>query len=169
MIFSTPEFWVFIAFMLFLGSVGRKAFTFLARSLDQHSQKVEQRLAEAQRLHDEALSLLKTYQKKHEEALEQAAQILAFAEAEAMEFKKTKEHDFKLFLVQKEKSLLERIAIEKEETKLKLQKQAVDKAVEIVQRLLSKDMREKKKLTQTALEEISALSLSPLQRNFEKL
>ena len=113
--FSTPEFWVFIAFILFLGAVGKRAFAFLTQSLDEHSRKVAHQFEEAQRLHDEALSLLQSYKKKHEEAIEQATKIVSYAETEALESKKSSEREFEKFIASKEKALTERMAIEKEE------------------------------------------------------
>lgn len=159
--FSTPEFWVFIAFLLFLGVFGKKGITFLVEILDKHTQKVAKQLEEAQHLHDEALSLLKSYKKKREEALEQAEKILEVAKLEAEEFKKSSEAEFEKFLDQKEKALLDRIAIETEETKAKLKMQAVDEALAIVEHVLSNDLKERKKLTKDALKEMSALALSP--------
>jgi len=159
--YATPEFWVFIAFILFLGAVGKRAFIFLTQSLDEHSRKIAHQLEEAQRLHDEALSLLNSYKKKHEEATEQAAKIVSYAEAEALEFKKSSEEEFEKFMVSKEKALAERMAIEKEEAKSKLRQQAVDEAFTIIEKLLSKELKEKKKLTEASLKEISELVQKP--------
>lgn len=155
--YSTPEFWVFIAFVLFFGAVGKRVFAFLTQSLDEHSRKVAHQLEEAQRLHDEALSLLNSYKKKHKDAIEQAAKIVAHAEAEALEFKKSSEQEFKKFMANKEKALTERLAIAKEEAKNKLRQQAVDEALTIVENLLSKHPKEKKKFTDASLEEVSRL------------
>jgi F-type H+-transporting ATPase subunit b len=157
--FSTPEFWVFIAFLLFLCAVGKKAYHFLTESLDAHSRKVAQQLEEAQRLHDEALSLLSAYKEKHKEAVEQAKKIISFAEAEAQEFKKTSEEEFEKFVTQKEKALLERISNDKEEAKSKLKQQITDEALKIVEDVLSKEKEEKKKFTDAALKEITGMSL----------
>lgn len=159
--FSTPEFWVLIAFLLLLGGIGKRAFVSLTKTLDDHRQKIAQQVEEAQRLHDEALSLLHSYKKKSQEAEKQAEQIISFAEAEAKEFKKTSEGDFKKFMVQKEKALLERLNIEKEETKSKLIQEATEKALSLVEQFLAKAPKEKKKLTHTALKEMRALPLNP--------
>jgi len=155
--YATPEFWVFIAFVVFLGAVGKRAFAFLTQSLDEHSRTVAHQIEEAQRLHDEALSLLNSYKKKHEEALKQAAKIVSYAESEALEFKKSSEREFEKFIASKEKALTERMAIEKEEARSKLRQQAVDEAFIIVDKLLSKELKEKKKLTEASLKEISKL------------
>lgn len=157
--FSTPEFWVFISFVLFVGFFGKRGAVFVTQRLDQHHQKITQELDEAQRLHDEALSLLNSYKKKHEEALEQANKIMALAEKEALAFKKSSEEEFKKRLAQKEKALLERIALETEEAKSKLRDQAAEEAFAIVEGLLSKDPKECKKLTKASLKEISTLDL----------
>jgi F-type H+-transporting ATPase subunit b len=155
--FSTPEFWVFIAFVLLLGGLGRRGFSFATQTLDEHRKKIVQQLNEAQRLHDEALSLLNAYKKKHEDALEQAAKIISYAEKEAQEFKKSSKQEFELFIHQKEKVFLERIALEKEETKTKLRQQAVDEALKIVERHLLAEKKEREKLTTASLKEILTL------------
>jgi len=160
--YSTPEFWVFIAFVLFLGAVGKRAFAFLTQSLDEHSRKVAHQLEEAQRLHDEALSLLNSYKQKHRDAIEQAAKIVAYAEAEALEFKKSSEHEFEKFMTNKEKALQTRMMIEREETKNKLRQQAVDEALIIVEKVLSGEPKEKKKLTEASLKEIEKLVQKPI-------
>lgn len=157
--FSTPEFWVFIAFLLFLCIVGKKAYHFLAESLDAHSRKVAQQLEEAQRLHDEALSLLNSYKEKHKEAALQAEKIISFARAEAQELKKTHEHEFEKFMAQKEKSLLERIANDKEEAKSKIKTQIMNEALKIVKHVLSTKEEEKKKLTHAALQDVAKMPL----------
>ena len=156
--FSTPEFWVFIAFILFLAVFGKKALAFLTQSLDEHSRKITHQLETAQRLHDEALSLLNSYKEKHKEAIEQAGKIVAFAENEALEFKKTSEHEFEKFMTNKEKAFLERIAREKEEANSKLRQRAVDEALAIVENVLITSPKEKKKLTDAALKDILSLA-----------
>jgi len=162
--FSTPEFWVFIAFVLLIVGAGKRVFTLLTKSLDEHSQKVAHQLKDAQRLHDEALSLLNTYKKKHQEATEQAAKIISFSESEALSFKKSSEEEFEKFLIQKEKTFSERMAIEMEEAKSKLRKQAADEALVIVENLLSKEKKERTKLTDASLKEIALLTPRPQQR-----
>lgn len=157
----TPDFWVFIAFVLFIGGIGKKALSFLKQSLDEHSYKVAHQLEEAQRLHDEALKLLNSYKIKHKDAIEQANKIIAFAESEALEFKKTSEQAFEKLVLQKESALRERLAIENEEAKTKLQKQAVDEAFAIVERILLKEQKLKENLTKSSLKKISTLTIKP--------
>lgn len=157
--FTSPEFWVFVAFIIFLGLFGKRAFLFLIQILDDHRDKVAQQLNEAQRLHDEAQSLLESYQKKHDEAVEQSKKIIAFAEAEANAFKIANQTEFERFMTSKEKTLLERIAVEKEEVISHLREQALDEAIALVENLFAKDSKERSQLTEDSLKEISKLSL----------
>src|SRR5271167_3011582 len=113
--FSTPEFWVFIAFILLFATFGKRVYIFVTQTLDQHSRKVADQLAKAESLHNEALSLLNSYKKKHEEAEDQAAKIISHAELEAKELKKASERELEKFIAQKEKTMIERIAREQEE------------------------------------------------------
>jgi len=152
---ATAEFWVFIAFLLFIGVFGKKVFEFLTQSLDAYRQKITQDLEKAQTLHDEALSLLSSYKKKHEDAIKQAEEIMSYAEKEALEFKRSSEQEFEKFVTQKEKALLERIAVKNEESKMKLRKEAIGEAISIVEHVLSKDTAQKKKINNSALKEIS--------------
>ncbi len=155
--FSTPEFWVFIAFVLLIASFGKRAYIFVTQTLDQHSQKVTDQLAKAESLHDEAQSLLNSYKKKHEEALEQANKIIAYAEREALELKQTSERELEKFIAQKEKALHERMNIEREEMKAKLISEATDEALKIVERVLAKSPADLKTLTEASLKEVAKL------------
>ncbi len=157
---STPEFWVFIAFILFLGMAGKKMAVSLNQLINGHRQKISQRIEEVERLHDEALSLLESYKKKHHDSIEQAAKIMAFAEKDALDFKKTSEEEFEKFMAQKEKAFLERLAIENEEAKSKLRKEAAEEALALVEHFLARNPEEKKKLMETSLKEISTLASS---------
>ena len=80
-----PEFWVAVAFVIFLGlmayvGVHRKA----VAVLDQRSARIKAELDEARRLRDEAQKLLAEYQRKQGEAQREAeAQALADVKAAA--------------------------------------------------------------------------------------
>ncbi len=164
--FKTPEFWVLIAFVLFLLAFGKKIWAFLTQSLDEHRNKISRQLEEAERLQGEALSLLEAYKQKHEEALKQAAEIIAFAEEEALTLKKEKEREFDQFMKQREKALFERMENEKEETKADFRKQILEEAIVHIERFLGAQKDETKKLTENSLKEITDISLFP--KNFLK-
>lgn len=159
MMFSTPEFWVFISFLLFLGIFGKKGLSYLTQMLNNHREKITRQLEEAQHLHDEALSLLNSYKKKHDEALLHAEKIISEAESEALEFKKSSFQELDKLLAEKEKSILERIAIEKAEAKTNLKNQIVEEAIQIVEKTLQKEKKSQKEITKNALKKMSKLDL----------
>lgn len=156
--FETPDFWVLIAFILFLLFFGKKILSFLRQMLDEHQKKITHQIDEAIRLHDEAFNLLETYKKKHKETLKQAEDIISFAKEEANTLKREKEREFEKFMKQREKTLKERIKNEKEEAIAALRNQVLDEALEKVEAFLATQPDEKKKLTQAALQEIEGLS-----------
>lgn len=152
--FSSPEFWVLVAFFLLLAVFGKRAFRYFIQSLDDYQQKVTHQLREAERLHDEAFSLLNSYKTKHKEAYAQVEKLLAFAEEEAKEVKKTAEKEFQDFMKHKEKAMSEKLAIEKEETFAKLRRQVTMEALAIVEEVLLKNKDLREKVTKDALKKI---------------
>ena len=81
---STPEFWVAVSFFLFLGLLAYLGVPkLLTKSLDERASGIEKELAEAKRLREEAQELVATYQRKQEEAMREAEQIVTQAHEEA--------------------------------------------------------------------------------------
>jgi F-type H+-transporting ATPase subunit b len=79
-----PEFWVAVAFVLFLGVIIYSgAHKKILDALDQRSARIKAELDEARRLRDEAGKLLAEYQRKQREAEREAEAIIAEAKAEA--------------------------------------------------------------------------------------
>jgi F-type H+-transporting ATPase subunit b len=83
-VLNTPEFWVAVAFVLFIALlfyVG--AFKKAAEALDQRSARIKAELDEARRLREEAQKLLAEYQRRQGEAEREAEAIVTEAKAEA--------------------------------------------------------------------------------------
>jgi F-type H+-transporting ATPase subunit b len=156
--FSTPEFWVFVAFCLLIGAFGKRAYVFATQTLDQHSQKITDQIAKAEALYEEAQSLLNSYKQKHEDAEKQAAEIISHAERDAQEYKSNSEREFELFIKQKEKALVERLMIQQEEAKLKLRKEATEEAVRRVEELIASSPDIQKKIKDISLKDIMGVT-----------
>src|ERR1700731_1122419 len=78
------EFWVAVAFVVFLGGLIYLGVHEMAlKYIDQRRDKIKAELDEARRLKEEAQALLAQYQRKQREAEQEAAAILAGATAEA--------------------------------------------------------------------------------------
>jgi len=82
--FDDPEFWVLLAFVIFLGVLVKFGVPKMALSaLDERSDRIKQALDEAHRLRSEAQAVLAQYQKKREEAEKEAQAIIVSARVEA--------------------------------------------------------------------------------------
>jgi F-type H+-transporting ATPase subunit b len=78
------EFWVAIAFVLFISVLGYfGVHKLILSSVDQRRDRIKADLDEARRLKEEAQALLAEYQHKQSEAEQEAAAIVAGAKAEA--------------------------------------------------------------------------------------
>jgi F-type H+-transporting ATPase subunit b len=78
------EFWVAVAFVVFLGGlIYLGAHEMMIKFIDQRRDRIKAELDEARRLKEEAQALLTQYQRKQREAEQEAAGIIAGAAAEA--------------------------------------------------------------------------------------
>ncbi len=83
-LFQEAEFWVGVAFLIFLGlMVWLKVPGMAVKHLDSRAEKIRAELAEAERLRKEAEELLASIRARREQAEKQAVELLASAEAEA--------------------------------------------------------------------------------------
>ncbi len=77
------NFWILIAFVTFFGVFGRKAWAAIKTTLDGRRDKIQAELDEAQRLREEAQSVLADYERKKREAEDEAQKMVEFAKVEA--------------------------------------------------------------------------------------
>ena len=78
------EFWVAVAFVAFLGvMIYVGAHEIMVKGIDRRRDRIKAELDDALRLKQEAQALLAQYQRKQREAVEEAAQIVSGATAEA--------------------------------------------------------------------------------------
>ena len=83
--------WVAVGFVVFIALVWRKAGAAIGGMLDERSAKIRANLEEAKTLRDEAVAELKTYQRLHREAADEAKAIVKAAEATADRIRETAE------------------------------------------------------------------------------
>ena len=113
-LYSTPwqhgSFWVFIAIVIFAGLAGRKIVGAVNKLLDARTQGVKDSLDEAARLKEEAEAMLQDAKTRQAQALEDAKQILAFAQAEAARMAAGLAEEAEATAKRREHMALERIA-----------------------------------------------------------
>ncbi|MDP6350908.1 MAG: F0F1 ATP synthase subunit B [Alphaproteobacteria bacterium] len=82
-LFENPEFWVLVAFVVFVAAVAKKGYVTITGLLDARADKIRDELDEAVRLREEAQNLLARHQRQQREAAAEAEAVLAQAEKEA--------------------------------------------------------------------------------------
>src|SRR5438552_16866675 len=88
------EFWVAVAFVIFVGVlIYFRVHTLAIDAIDGRRARIETELGEARRLREEAQALLAQYQHKQREAEAEAADIIAGARSEERRVGKEGEHD----------------------------------------------------------------------------
>lgn len=88
------KFWVAVSFVIFVAAVARPVGRLIAAGLDKRSQQIKEELDNAVKLREEAQALLASFQRKQRDAIKEAEDIIARAQAEA-----------DIMLVQAEKAL----------------------------------------------------------------
>ena len=143
-IFGSPEFWVLIAFIIFVVLVAKPVGRRLSATLDQRSARIKATLDQAQRLRDEAQALLAENQRRQRDAVKEAADILAHARDEAVRLKREATSHFEAATARREKLALEKIAQAEAQAVAEVRGQAVDLAMAATTRLLGEAMDDRR-------------------------
>ena len=143
-LFAEAEFWVAVAFVVFVALIARKAFNALAALLDARSARIAQSIHQAERLRAEAETALATHQQKQQEALKEAQAIVAQARVEAERLKTKAASDLEKQLAQQEKHALERIAQAEQKALDEVRNVAVDVAIAAARAVLKEQIGQTK-------------------------
>jgi F-type H+-transporting ATPase subunit b len=134
------EFWVLVAFIVFVGLIVWKARKALVGGLDARGARIKAEIDEAQRLRDEAQSLLADYQKKQREAMGEAQAMIKQAEEEAKRLKAKAEAELAAALKRREQQALDRIAQAEAQALAEVRNLAADLAVAATQKILTEKL-----------------------------
>lgn len=129
-------FWVAIAFVIFLALALRPGVKALTTMLDERAARIRSDLDEAQRLREEAQTLLATYQRRQRDALKDAEAILEHARDEADRLRRTAVTDLDAALARREAQAMDRIAQARQAAIQDVRNQAVDVAIAAAERIL---------------------------------
>jgi F-type H+-transporting ATPase subunit b len=100
--FANETFWVAVAFVIFLGLMAYyRVPGKLIAVLDERAARIRKELEEAQRLRQEAQTLLTDYQRKQRNAAKEAEAIIARAEIDARRMTQAAETEFKAQLARR--------------------------------------------------------------------
>ncbi len=152
------EFWVTVSFIGFVLLAFRPTFKAIATHLDARSAQIASELAEARRLREEAQALLASYQKKQQESLREADEILAAAKEEVALISKQSENDINQAVEKRMKSAMEKIAQSETKALQDVQNHVVDIAIAAARAIINDY------LVNTGNDEIIKQTASELER-----
>ena len=109
---NEPEFWVLLAFVLFVGLFAKNIWKLLAGVLDSRSDKIRSELNAAKNLRAEAEAVLALYKQKQLEFAKEAQDILTKAKEDAYNNTKLAQAELKIALDARMKNALEKISQE---------------------------------------------------------
>ena len=155
-LFRDPEFWVLTGFLIFFLLLGRLGWRLLKGGLDTRAKQVGEQLEEARRLRQEAQALLDNYRAKQEQALKDAADIVAAAKEEAEIMRREGEETLKRSLAAREAQAKDRIAQAEQAAIQSVRARAVEIAVRAATGLMSEtiDQTRAGALVDQAIEEL---------------
>lgn len=140
--FATPEFWVAVSFVIFLGIVWKAgAFRSMIGALDNRGQRVRHELDEAKRLREEASALLAEYQKKRGAAEQEAEEIVSNARAEAERVAREASERLTDFVKRRTEAAEFRIAQAEAQATQDVRNVAADAAIQVSETVLRDQLR----------------------------
>jgi F-type H+-transporting ATPase subunit b len=138
--FSSPEFWVAVAFFIFVGLVVWKGLKPILAALDARSARIRQQIEEARSLRAEAERALGEANRKVRDATRETEGILAQARSEAERLRKQSAETLEATLKRREQNALDKIAQAETRAVDEVRARAVEVAVAATARLLSEQM-----------------------------
>lgn len=151
-----PTFWTLIAFILLIVLLFRPIKKALLSALDGRIEEIRNEVEEAQRLREEAQTLLASYQRKQREAAQEAEDILKQARDEAELHRQATERAMAEHLKRQEELAVEKIAQAEASAVQEVRDVAVELAVAATEKILTEkvsgDLSDK--LVDQAIQEI---------------
>jgi F-type H+-transporting ATPase subunit b len=107
---QVAEFWVALAFIIFVAIAFKPARKAILSMLDDRAERIRGELEEAQRLREEAQSLLAGYQRRQRDALKEAEAIVAHAREEAERLRASAAAELESSMRRREAQAMDKIA-----------------------------------------------------------
>ena len=141
---AEPEFWVAVAFVIFLGVLVYVGVPkMLLDALDDRAKRVQAELDEARRLKEEAQTLLAEYKAKQRQADEEAAAIIEGAKAEAERIAAESKIKMEDFVARRTKMAETKIAQAEAQAIADVRAAAADAAVSAAEKILTESVKGK--------------------------
>ena len=137
---ENPTFWVAVSLVIFLAIVWIKGRPAISQGIGAKIDAIRAEIEEAERLKEEALSLLAQYQRQHREALEQAEAIIENAKAEAKRIKAQATKRMDEQLARREAQAMDKIRQAEETAVKEVRAAAVELALAAAETVLVKEI-----------------------------
>jgi F-type H+-transporting ATPase subunit b len=142
--FAEPEFWVAVAFVIFLGILVYAGVPkMLLSALDDRGKRVQAELDEARRLKEEAQRLLAEYKAKQRQADTEAAAIIEGAKAEAERIAAESKVKMEEFVARRTKMAETKIAQAEAQAVADVRAAAAEAAVAAAEKILTESVKGK--------------------------
>jgi len=137
-VLTSPHLWVNIALLIFIVVAGPKLWKALASTFDQRSLRIKNSLDEAQKLRDEAQSLLNEYQRRQKEAAKEAEGIIIAAKELAEHHTQEAMAALEASMARREKLALEKIAQAEAQALADVRSAAAEAAIAAASQIMSR-------------------------------
>ena len=135
--FQDPTFWVAVAFVIFVIAVFKPIKGALIGGLDAKIEEIRREVEEAEKLREEAQSLLANYQRQQRQAMQDAENIVARAKEEAGRHRAEADEAMKEMVRRQEEQAREKIAQAEAAAIQEVKSMAVDLAMAASEKLLA--------------------------------
>jgi F-type H+-transporting ATPase subunit b len=139
-VFHSAEFWVAVAFTIFIVLTFKPAVRTLTGALDGRIAKIREEIEEARRLREEAQSVLTSYQRRQREAVQEAVQIIAHAREEAERTRARAETELEESIRRREQQAADKIAQAEAAALDDIRNRAVELAIGATAKLLEEKL-----------------------------
>jgi len=136
-----PAFWTALAFVIFVVVMFRPLKKALLAGLDSRIEQIRKEVEEAQRLREEAQTLLASYQRKQREAAQEAEKIVKQAKEDAANHRAEAEKALEELLKRQEALAIDKIAQAEAAAVQEVREIAVDLAIAATEKILAEKVR----------------------------
>ena len=136
-----PAFWTALAFVIFVVVMFRPLKKALLAGLDSRIEQIRKEVEEAQRLREEAQTLLASYQRKQREAAQEAEKIVKQAKEDAANHRAEAEKALEELLKRQEALAVDKIAQAEAAAVQEVREIAVDLAIAATEKILAEKVR----------------------------
>jgi F-type H+-transporting ATPase subunit b len=135
-----PEFWVLVSFVIFFVLFGSRLWAALTGLLDARTVAIRTELAEAQRLRQEAATMLADATRARDETLAEAKDVLARSQAEAARLAEAASAEAQAAAARRERMAMDRITAAEKAAVAEVQNAAAEVAIKAAERVMAQGL-----------------------------